>query len=78
MTHLDECAGIVQIERDADTGAPAAIRILDACNRVVYSFSPEVARSLAQELVSAAYECDRHKPLRRPVAVQDALRGLDD
>lgn len=78
MTHLDDFSGLVRIRRDVETGAPVAIRISDPCTEVADGLSPELARALAQKLISAADECERHKPLRRLTAIEDQLRGLDD
>lgn len=68
----------VHIAYDADTGKPSVILLLDTEENVAAELSPGLARDLARKLTQLAHEFEQHKPLRRPMAVEDQLRGLND
>ncbi|MEW1706608.1 hypothetical protein AB0230_05125 [Microbacterium sp. NPDC089190] len=68
----------VHIAHDADTEYPSVILILDTEENVAAELSPDLARDLARKLTQLADDFDNYKPLRRPFAVEDQLRGLND
>lgn len=78
MTNYDDVIDFVQIAREVDTGAPVTILILDTENVPAQDLSPDLARAVARKLTALADEYEQYKPLRRLVAVEDDLRGLND
>ncbi len=63
---------------DEETREPAEIVVLDTQGRIAVELTPTLARELARRLNDLADDFEDHKPLRRPAAVAEQLRGLDD
>jgi hypothetical protein len=78
VTNYDDVIDFVRIARDVETGAPVTILILDTADGVAQDLSPDLARSVARKLNALADEYEQYKPLRRLVAVENDLRGLND
>ena len=63
---------------DVETREPAEIVVLDTEGKIAVELTPTLARDLARRLNDLADDFKHYKPLRRPAAVAERLRGLDD